>query len=320
MPCAGSASRGGANSMSDLKLFRTDAGSVTEFSGGAVALEKSLQTLFEANLEALLGVRFLASEFGTNTGGRMDTLGIDENNAPVVIEYKRASNENVINQGLFYLDWLMGHRKDFEWLVMERLGKEVAEKVDWSGSRLICVAGDFQKWDEHAVKQMNRTIDLVRYRRYGEDLLLLEQLTATTASGAGAVSSATTSTGNLPPAKKYKTISRQLEEASPALLDLYHAVADYLQAQGDDVQVKTTDFYVAFRRLKNFACLELRNQIGKLLVYVRIDPDTVTIEPGFTRDVRGIGHFGTGDLEITIQSIADLDKAKSLFDAAYQNG
>lgn len=306
--------------MSDLKLFRTGAGSVTEISGGAVALEKSLQTLFEANLEALLGVRFLASEFGTNTGGRMDTLGIDENNAPVVIEYKRASNENVINQGLFYLDWLMGHRKDFEWLVMERLGKEVAEKVDWSGSRLICVAGDFQKWDEHAVKQMNRTIDLVRYRRYGEDLLLLEQLTATTASGAGAVSSVTTSTGNLPPAKKYKTISRQLEEASPALLDLYHAVADYLQAQGDDVQVKTTDFYVAFRRLKNFACVELRNQIGKLLVYVRIDPDTVTIEPGFTRDVRGIGHFGTGDLEITIQSMADLDKAKSLFDAAYQNG
>ena len=305
--------------MSDLKLFRTGAGSVTEISGGAVALEKSLQTLFESNLEALLGVRFLASEFGTNTGGRMDTLGIDENNAPVVIEYKRASNENVINQGLFYLDWLMGHRKDFEWLVMERLGKEVAEKVDWSGSRLICVAGDFQKWDEHAVKQMNRTIDLVRYRRYGEDLLLLEQLTATTASGAGAVSSAATSTGNLPPAKKYKTISRQLEEASPALLDLYHAVADYLQAQGDDVQVKTTDFYVAFRRLKNFACVELRNQIGKLLVYVRIDPDTVTIDSGFTRDVRGIGHFGTGDLEITIQSMGDLEKAKPLFDAAYQN-
>lgn len=315
----GSADRRGVNPMSDLKLFRTGTSGVAEISGGAVALEKSLQALFEANLEALLGVRFLASEFVTNTGGRMDTLGIDENNAPVVIEYKRASNENVINQGLFYLDWLMGHRKDFEWLAMERLGKEVAERVDWSGSRLICVAGDFQKWDEHAVKQMNRTIDLVRYRRYGEDLLLLEQLTATTASGAGAVSSAATSTGNLPPAKKYKTISRQLEEASPVLLDLYHAVADYLQAQGDDVQVKTTDFYVAFRRLKNFACVELRNQIGKLLVYVRIDPDTVTIESGFTRDVRGIGHFGTGDLEITIQSMGDLDKAKPLFDAAYQN-
>ena len=85
--------------MSDLKLFRTTPSGVAELPGGTLALEKSLQTLFEANLEALLGVRFLASEFVTNEGGRMDTLGIDENNAPVVIEYKRSSNENVINQG-----------------------------------------------------------------------------------------------------------------------------------------------------------------------------------------------------------------------------
>ena len=34
--------------------------------------------------------------------------GIDENCSPVIIEYKRALNENVINQGLFYLDWLYG--------------------------------------------------------------------------------------------------------------------------------------------------------------------------------------------------------------------
>ena len=306
--------------MSDLKLFRTSASGVSEISGGAMALEKSLQTLFETNLEALLGVRFLASEFVTNDGGRMDTLGIDENNAPVVIEYKRASNENVINQGLFYLDWLMGHRKDFEWLVMETLGKEVAQKVDWPGSRLICVAGDLQKWDEHAVKQMNRTIDLVRYRRYGDDLLLLEQLTATTAKPAAGVTTLTVPSTPNGPGKKYKTVSQQIEEAPPALLDLFHAVADHLQAGGDDVQVKTTDFYIAFRRLKNFACVELRNQLGKVLAYVRIDPATQEMEPGFTRDMRDINHFGTGDLEITIQSMADLEKAKPLFDAAYQNG
>lgn len=306
--------------MSDLKLFRTTLSGVAELPGGAMALEKSLQTLFEANLEALLGVRFLASEFVTNEGGRMDTLGIDENNAPVVIEYKRSSNENVINQGLFYLDWLMGHRKDFEWLVMERLGKEVADKVDWSGSRLICVAGDFGKYDEHAVKQMNRTIAMVRYRRYADDLLLLEQLTATSAKPTVPV----TATSPVPTApaqgKKYKTITQQIAEAPPAVLDLYHAVSAYLEALGDDVQIKTTDQYVAFRRMKNIACVEVRNQLGKLLVYLRVSPDTVTLEPGFSRDVRGIGHFGTGDLEVTIQSASDIEKAKPLFDAAYQQG
>ena len=35
----------------------------------------------------------------------MDSIGIDENNCPVIVEYKRSSNENIINQGLFYLDW-----------------------------------------------------------------------------------------------------------------------------------------------------------------------------------------------------------------------
>ena len=306
--------------MSDLKLFRTSSSGVLELAGGNVALEKSLQTLFEANLEALLGIRFLASEFITNEGGRMDTLGIDENNAPVVIEYKRSSNENVINQGLFYLDWLMGHRKDFEWLVMERLGTDVAKQVDWSGSRLICIAGDFGKYDEHAVKQMNRTIALIRYRRYAGDLLLLEQLTATSAKPVSSAAIIATSQPNAPGLpKKQKTTSQHIAEAPAAVLDLYHAVSAYLEAAGDDVQVKMNDYYIAFRRLKNFACLELRNQIGKLLVYVRVNPDSVNIEPGFLRDVRGTGHYGTGDLEITIQSLADVEKAKPLFDAAYQN-
>ncbi len=98
--------------MSDLKLFRLSATGVSELTGATVPLERSLQRLFESNLEGFLGVRFLASEHRT-TSGRIDTLGIDENFCPVIIEYKRASNENVINQGLFYLDWLMDHRSDF---------------------------------------------------------------------------------------------------------------------------------------------------------------------------------------------------------------
>jgi RecB family endonuclease NucS len=83
----------------------------------------------ESNLDALLGVRFLASEYrtGKTHGGRIDTLGIDENGSPVIIEYKRAMNENVINQGLYYLDWLLGHRGEFELIVLKTLGKESAD-------------------------------------------------------------------------------------------------------------------------------------------------------------------------------------------------
>lgn len=311
--------------MADLKLFRFSSGGVEELVGNCATLEKSLQTQFENNLEALLGVRFLASEFRTGEGGRMDSLGIDENNCPVVIEYKRSSNENVITQGLYYLDWLMGHRKDFEWLVMERFGKDMAHSVDWSGVRLICVAGDFQKWDQHAVKQMNRTIDLVRYQRYGDDLLMLEQITSTTARKPAQASQALPVDMSEPPVlskagKKYKTITQQMAESNQHVSDLYAAVASYLEASGDDVQVRVTDFYVAFRRLKNFACVEVRNQLGRVVVYLKLNPDDFVLEPGFTRDVRNVGHFGTGDLELTLNSIDDVDRAKPLFDLAYHSG
>lgn len=304
--------------MSDLKLFRVSGQCVTQLSGGAVPLERSLQITFENNLETLLGVRFLASEFVTD-GGRMDSVGIDENGTPVIIEYKRSTNENVINQGLFYLNWLMGHRKDFEWLVLERFGAEEAKKVDWSGPRLICIAGDFTKYDEHAVKQMNRNIDLIRYRKYEGDLLLLEQLTTTSAGrpSAPAATGHEEANSSPKPKGKYKSVSQQIEEAPPELRARYDALDAYLTALGDDVSVKATEFYLAYRRIKNFACVEMRNQLGRLLVFAKINPDTVTLHPGFTRDVRKIGHFGTGDLEITISNDDDLDRAKALLDRAY---
>jgi predicted transport protein len=55
------------------------------------------------------------------------------------------------------------------------------------------------------------------------------------------------------------------------------------------------------------------------LIFVKVDPTTVNLENGFTRDVSSIGHFGTGDLEITIANLDDLEKAKPLILASYES-
>lgn len=304
--------------MSEIKLFRTVGQNLSELVGGAVDLERSLQSRFEKNLEALLGVRFLASEYRI-TDGRMDTLGIDENDAPVIIEYKRSSNENVINQGLFYLNWLVDHKGDFELLVQRELDMEAAQSIDWNGPRLICIANNFTKYDEHAVRQMNRNIDLIRYKEFPPDLLLLEQLTSTTAIGGSGVSSSQVQSSSAGAAAYRATVTDHLEGASSEMLDRYGLVRDYLLACGDDVQEKTLDNYVAFRRIKNFACVQLRNQIGKVLVYLRVDPANIELEDGFMRDMRNKGHYGTGDLELNIMSDDDFERAKPYFDKAYNN-
>jgi len=297
--------------LSDLKLFSVSGGTVREIPGSTVALERSLQVLIERNLETFLGVRFLASEFATDAehGGRMDTLGIDENNCPVIIEYKRSSNDNVINQGLFYLDWLVKHRGDFEMLVMKTLGRELAEAVEWSAPRLLCIAGSFNKFDEHAIKQMNRNIELIRYVRFGDELLLLDQVNKASSSSASAV--ATPSGAPV----VYKTVSDYLAEADQSLIDLYESLKEFLLNLGDDVETKVLKFYIAFKRIKNFACVEIAKNDG----HVKVDPDSVELEAGFTRDVRNVGHFGTGDLEIRLRSLADLERAKPLLIQSYES-
>ena len=86
------------------------------------------------------------------------------------------------------------------------------------------------------------------------------------------------------------------------------------------MQINTLKYYLAFKRIKNFACVEFRTQSNdrKILVYVKVDPDSVPLVEDFTRDVRKIGHYGTGDLEITIRNDQDLDKAKDLLIKSYE--
>jgi predicted transport protein len=305
--------------VSDIKLFRIASTKVEELSGTTDTIEKSVQMLFEQNLEALLGVRFLATEFVTTHGGRIDTLGLDENGCPVILEYKRATNENVINQGLFYLDWLMDHRKDFQWLVLEKLGKEHAQTVDWSAPRLICVAGDFNRYDDHAVKQIQRNIELIRYRRFGSDLVMLDLVAAVSAKS----SSVPSTTGGVEPATsaptKYKTISMVLDELDAGMSDRFEALRAYVLALGDDVQEATLRYYIAFKRIKNFVCVEFRPTTSKILLYVKVDPASVGLQPGFSRDVSEVGHFGTGDLEITLTREEDLERAMPFIKRSYDD-
>jgi predicted transport protein len=50
---------------------------------------------------------------------------------------------------------------------------------------------------------------------------------------------------------------------------------------------------------------------------LKVNPDTIQTEPGYSRDVREIGHWGTGDLEVNIRNAADLEKAKPLISMSY---
>lgn len=314
--------------MSDIKLFRYSNTTASELAGKSAAIERDLQRLIESQMDTFLGVRFLATEYGTGAKhrGRVDSLGLDENGCPVIIEYKRHSNENVINQGLFYLDWLLDHKADFRLLVMDRLGKDAADQIEWGGTRLLCIAADFTRYDEHAVAQINRNIELIRYKLFGDDLLLFELVNGGSAAGTHNVVVDIDEPIVAKPAKQQaastlamKTHGDQIATASPELLALYEQARSLILAQGDDIIEKPVKLYVAFRRLKNFVCMSLISKVDpRVFLTLKLDPASVTLESGFSRDVSDIGHWGTGNLELNLRTLADLDKARPLIERAYQ--
>ena len=295
--------------MAEIKLFSLNEG-VKECTSSEVILEKELQTLIEQNMEIFFGVRFLKSEYAV-TNGRMDSIGIDENNSPVIFEYKRSQNENVINQGLFYLDWLLDHKADFKLLVIDKLGMEAADNIDWSVPCVICVAHDFTKYDMHAVNQMQRNIKLVSYRRYDNGMLLLEHLNTPN------LNPIIENDGEKNGTKKstQKTHMEKLAAISENMKNLYHSICDFIESLGDDIVSNQLKLYLAYKKVQNMVCIEIYNK--QIILFLKLNPETVELENGFTRDMRSIGHYGTGDLQITIKNAADFERAKPLLERAY---
>ena len=294
--------------MADIKLFNIS-GKVKEYQSSTVNLEKELQTVIENNMSAFFGVTFLASEYRTTDGGRMDSIGIDENHCPVIFEYKRSMKENVINQGLFYLNWLLDHKDSFKVLVINNLGLTFADKIDWTMPRVICIASDFTKYDESAIKQMNRNISLIRYKKFGKDLLMFEQINENIASVIHEENAVNK------PKSTDKTFEEQIAGADKEIKLLYQDLSNYILSLGDDINESHLKLYAAFKKIRNIVTVVALKK--KLVINLPLDVNTVTFEEGFSRDVTNIVHWGCGGVELHLKNKADFEKAKTLIDRAY---
>lgn len=294
--------------MADIKLFNIN-GKVKEYQSGTVTLEKELQTVIENNMATFFGVTFLASEYRTTDGGRMDSIGIDENHCPVIFEYKRSMNENVINQGLFYLNWLLDHKDSFKVLVIEKLGLDAADHIDWTMPRVVCIAGDFTKYDESAIKQMNRNISLIRYKKFGDELLMFEQINQNVVAAIPEISTAGKSKS------ADKTFDEQIASADKEVQTLYQDLSNYILSLGDDVSETHLKLYAAFKKIRNIVTVVALKK--KLIINLPIDVSTTIFEEGFSRDVTNIGHWGCGAVEVHLKNKADFEKAKALIYRAY---
>lgn len=270
--------------------------------------EKELQQLFEHNLEELLGVKFLASEYSTTHGGRIDTLGIDENGSPVIIEYKRDEKDNVVNQGLFYLDWLVDHKGDFELLVQRKLKKSV--NVNWDSPRLILIAQSYNKFDKYAVHKISEDIELKRYIRYEDNILLVESVVLPN-------SEANRKKRAKKPVYKEYTLENHLEGKPNSVKEIFKELRERILELDEEINEKAVKFYVAYKLNKNFTEIVVHNK--GLQVYFDIHKSKVNDPENRLEDVSNKGHIATGQLRMRVNTLEDVDYCFNIIKQSYEN-
>ena len=301
--------------MADNRLFTMN-GRVTEVKAQNFRMEKELQNFVEKNMETLFNIRFLASEVSIEDM-RLDSLGIDENNSPVIFEYKRDSNSSVLAQSLAYLNLVNRHKSDIQIKAMEKFGRDIVEKLDFSTPCIICVARDFNQYDEAAIREVRKNIRLVKYKKFDNGLIMFEQMNSIRNVVVENDNENTSTSSARNSNRLERTFKYTYEQSSESVKILFGELRDYIMELGDVSEVEQK-YYVAYKRTNNFMSIMVRNT--RLILNLCINPETVRLEPNFSRNVHEIGHNGTGDLEISVKNIDDLEKAKQYIEMAYKFG
>ncbi len=99
--------------------------------------------------------------------------------------------------------------------------------------------------------------------------------------------------------------------------DISQDLNKFILSLDDKIKISENNSYISFKKKRNIVCIEIRPRMREVVIYLNVNPDTVKLFPGFSRDVRHLKHKGTGDLEITLKTKEDLEKSKNLIIQSY---
>jgi predicted transport protein len=284
-----------------MPIFKIEARKAKQLRVKAFGSEKGLQQFFEANLEELLGVKFLASEYPA-TDGYIDTLGIDESGSPVIIEYKYKEKDDVLSQGLFYYNWLVQNKPHFNLLVSNKFGDKV--KVNWEHPRVILVAQSFNRYTQSAVQQMVN-IELKKYMVYENGLFYLESIYTPARVKTKRASREE---------KKAYGIDYHLQKTSANIRDIFLDLQEKILSLGEVEEKADQKVGVTYRTTKSF----VRFEFGKSYVNVLLREEAAQADPrGLAKD---ISNYQWGYPRLAkIKSQDDADYIFSLIRKSYES-
>lgn len=296
-----------------MAIFKETQGILKKLDPLLLDREKNLQKLVGDNLMEVLDLHFLATEYITTFGGRIDTLAVDTNGAPVIIEYKRNRNDSVINQALSYLKWLKAQKPEFfQMLMINKLGQTVADTIelDWNNPRVICIAESYSKFDIDTVEVVPLRIELFKYRYYEQGIFALESLNVPEAVS----TKATISIESIEPASTTSSVALLRDKGNEEIRKLFDALQEQIISLDESIEEKTTSLYIAYRAPKNFA--EIYINKNQLKIFLRpIDYN----DPQNRVEKIPDGYNWTLNKRVYLNSFNDLEYVVGLIEQSYKN-
>lgn len=300
-----------------MPLFKINGSVVKKIIAKDLDLEKNLQSLFEQNLEEVLNIDFLAHEYSTSSGGRIDTLGMDKNGSPCIIEYKKNQNDNVINQGLSYLKWLLDHKEKFEILCQNN---KLEIEIDWDSPRVICIAESYNKFDVDTADILPINIELLRYRIYDENILYLEpeNYQKVKISTSGIVKKGKIQKEKNTQLQKIYSIEDHLAGINKETVDLFQDLREHILSLDQNIEEEAKAKYIAYKTSTNFVDIVVM-QYG-LKIFLNVKSGELNDPQNLARDLtkpKSVGHWGNGDYEVKFENSKDADGVFALIKQSY---
>lgn len=281
-------------------------------------LEREIQSIFESNLQNIMGLLFVKSEF-TIKNKRIDTLAYDkQTNAFIIIEYKRDKNYSVVDQGLTYLNLMLQNKAEFILTYNETLKDILHSKdVDWSQSRVAFVSPSFTDNQISASDFKDFGIELWEIKQFENNTISIN--TIKKSSGAPSIKPLLENSDNLKEVKeniKVYTEEDHFSNGSDYTIELYEKFKSSILNLTDGIEILPQKYYIAFKKGSNISDIEIQKKSLKIFINAKIG--TLDDPKGLVKDVSNIGHRGNGDYQIQIENDNDLEYIMSLIKQVLQ--
>lgn len=269
--------------------------------------EKQLQQYAERYLNLFLQSHYLKSYYKI-PGGEIDTLAITEEGNPCIIEFKHKQDDRIINQIVYYYDWLQDKSTKYEF---ERIVKENPKtkdmEVDWSRIRLITIAKNYSKWDISLIKHLNTDIECYTYTYHKDELdIHLDPII----NQYKKPSSYSTSTSD----QKTYTLDDHRNKADDKFKQYFDDLRREILNLGEDIDEGYVREYIKYVVRTTFAAIHVRKQ--GLIVHLRIDEENFDDPKKLTKD---ISHRGWSvNRELRVDKNIDIRDAIFIINQAYE--